>query len=84
MWEQTSPFSSLGVYVAFKVWKASSERAVRSAREDEFAVVVVVVVVWDGLHVSASEDSESERPIPSRPVSRVSSAMMVPGFLSLW
>lgn len=83
MWEQTSPFSSLGVYVAFKVWKASSERAVRSAREDEFAVVVVVVV-WDGLHVSASEDSESERPIPSRPVSRVSSAMMVPGFLSLW
>ena len=66
--------------MAFRFWKASSERAVRSARDNEapgtFVVVVVVVVVW-GLHVSASEDSESERAIPRRPVSRVYSAMVV-------
>jgi hypothetical protein len=70
--------------VAFKVWKASSDRAVRSAREDEaepfVVVVVVVVVVWGVLHVSASDDSESESEIPSSPASRGSFAMMIPGF----
>ena len=73
----TSPFSTFGLYIALSSRNASSESAVRSARDGTLPLVVVVVV---GAHVSASDDSESERAMPSRPVSRFS-AMVVVSFL---